>query len=388
MEEGLEVLSDLLNKEVLYGLPTEVIITFFVTLFLIFLGINDDVKNKPYQKKNLLVMYLLLFITTFFFENVNLGIIFFLLIWYISGIALLQSDEITLERELGVFKLFHYTTSLWMFTVKSYILLICAACTIVLRIIGPEFINIPTNYLIILTILLFYLVHFIKNTLDYFGINRWEDVKHKIEEGSRNYEIDISNLSFLYYMEDKNLFKRESVVYGFYDIREGAKRSMKAVFNRPILKVNEKWNDKFRRGYSTVEQQVTRRTFLKENSYRYTIRRKLFVERTLNKAFVSAWCKKKAREYKKNDQKKAEKKLKFSVKYHYLRYYHAVILGNPSDINELIERMNRQSRVSIDLYKRIFENYQNSGEKNIYEQGLKDIKENEKNYTILSRINN
>lgn len=372
----------------MYGLPVEVVITFFITIFLIFLGINDDVKNKPYQKKNLLVMYLLLFITTFFFENVSLGIIFFLLIWYISGIALLQSDEITLERELGVLKLFNYSTLLWIFTVKSYILLLCAASITLIRIIGTEFMNVSTDYLVIFIILSFYLVHFIKNTLDYFGIIRWEEVKQEIEEGSRDKEIDITNLCFLYYMEDKNLFRRESVVYGFYDIREGLKRNIKSIFNRSSLKVNEKWSAKFKRGYSTIEQQVTRRTFLKDNSYRYTVRRKLFVERTLNKAFVSAWCKAKAREYKKVNQRKTEKKLRLSVKYHYLRYYYVVILGNPSDINELAERMNKQSRVSVNLYKRIFENCRASGELDDYEQVLKDIKENEKDYSILSKINN
>jgi|SRR5699024_373629 len=325
-------MSDLINDNTMHELSIETFFTFLIALFMIFIGINENVDKKEYQKKNLLVMYFILFFILVFFDNVFIGFSIFLFLWYISGVTYLQSEELSLEKHLSNIQLFHYGALYWIFNVKSYILIYC----FIFIVITNRILNFALNiYFTGGIILLFFFMHYVKNTRDNFAIRNWEDVRNDIFQVSTQNDIkdEVVNLSFLYFMEDKNLFKRRSLAFGFYDLLAGMKK-YKNMFNLYLKsnRSNGKHNNsklkrllrlkKFFRGYSTIDQQVTRRCFMTSYSYIYTYRRKLFVERVLNKNFGNAWCKLKSREYKKNDIKNAKRRLKTSLKYHYLRYYY------------------------------------------------------------------
>lgn len=47
----------------------------------------------------------------------------------------------------------------------------------------------------------------------------------------------------------------------------------------------------------------------------------------------------------------------------FLYNYFVIVLENPDDKNELITRMSNQSRVSVNVYKKMFEIFENSSKK-------------------------
>src|SRR5699024_8847136 len=163
-----------------------------------FIGVNENIDHKKYQKKNLLILYALLFFITYFSNNMLLGFIFFILLLYISGISYLQSDNLTLEKELNILQLFHYATFYWIFNVKSYILILSLTSIIILKWINLYYPIAIMDFLIIGIILIFFFIHYIQNTRDYFATLRWQFIKDQISVASSKNEIihEVENLSF------------------------------------------------------------------------------------------------------------------------------------------------------------------------------------------------
>ena len=107
----------LVDNQVISAIPVsidiELIVTFLIAMFLIFLGVNEDVSSKQYQKKVLLTLYFLLFVIFYFFTDTLLGLSLFFCIWLISGLGLFQKNNISLEKELSITNIFIYICSLW-----------------------------------------------------------------------------------------------------------------------------------------------------------------------------------------------------------------------------------------------------------------------------------
>lgn len=119
---------------------------------------------------------------------------------------------------------------------------------------------------------------------------------------------------------------------------------------------------KYNRGYSTIEKQVIRNIVMKPNTYRYTCRRKNFIEKIYLKYLFKALCARKARSLTHNKSKRKifRKILSTNLKYHFIAYHYREILNNPTNVEELLRQMNKQSRVSLSLYKNIYPKFENS----------------------------
>lgn len=143
------------------------------------------------------------------------------------------------------------------------------------------------------------------------------------------------------------------------------KEKLQAVFNGLKFNNHTTITDRIKnlnRGYSTIEQQIIRNVAMEDNTYRYTARRKNYIEKIYLYYFVKAVCKRKARSLTSNKiiRRKYRNILKNNLKYRFLLYYYSEILNNPESSGELRGEMAKQSRVSSNLYERIYCRFDNS----------------------------
>ncbi|HCQ8734672.1 TPA: hypothetical protein OMH13_002820, partial [Enterococcus faecalis] len=81
----------------------------------------------------------------------------------------------------------------------------------------------------------------------------------------------------------------------------------------------------------------------------------------------------KSRVYGKKKKRIARKELMWNLKYIFLIQYFTIILKTPSNLKELIEEMSKQSRVSVEVYEKMYTIFKDSDEVNYY---IEQIEEN------------
>ncbi|EJE4104199.1 hypothetical protein M3994_002388, partial [Enterococcus faecalis] len=77
-------------------------------------------------------------------------------------------------------------------------------------------------------------------------------------------------------------------------------------------------------------------------------------------------CNRKSRVYGKKKKRIARKELMWNLKYIFLIQYFTIILKTPSNLKELIEEMSKQSRVSVEVYEKMYTIFKDSDEVNYY----------------------
>lgn len=343
-----------------------------IGIVLVFFGITQDVQSKSFKLKNTLILYISLSIIIILF-NTPINILILLIIgFFAGGFILLNDEEDGLEKELNKFDLLMFSSLSWVFLNKTYIWLLCGILILILNV----YFALQDTYLILI-VLGFSIYHYLSVAVDIFGFEKFEDVRTKLNISvkkvsnfsSRNHAIpDNHLLAFLVFMEDRNMFRRKSNRITFrtdFIKNKKYKKKLQNVFKGIKFNNHTTIRDRIKnlnRGYSTIEQQIIRNVAMKDNTYRYTIRRKNYIEKIYLYYFVKALCKRKARSLTSNKivRRKYKVILKNNLKYRFLLYYYSDILNNPQSSEKLREEMTKQSRVGSNLYKRIYCRFDNS----------------------------
>ncbi|KAA8785158.1 hypothetical protein EC604_15035 [Paenibacillus amylolyticus] len=349
-------------KEKLVELDLDVLTTFITTLAIIFFGVSQDVRDKAYQLKNVIIMYLILFLLTIWVVHPISVSIIFISIFFAGGLTLLNDKENDLEKELGFLRFFFYATVAWISLVKTYIWLLVGVATYIVSIsiqnFGTILLKENHDYIITIIILLGTVFHYIRVSMDYYNFKNFKATKKTLFESSEPLEKN-DLLSFVLFMEDRNLFNRRGTVFGLYDIKSSYYLNNSKPSFMSDIKLNDEPRKRFIRGYSTIEQQIFRNSALEDNSYRYFFRRKFFIENIYNVCFTRAILIRRSKSYgrKKNKQRQAYQNLIWSFKLNLLEYYFRVILKNPNNEEELFLIMSKNSRVTKQLYSKIYYRY-------------------------------
>lgn len=102
--------------------------------------------------------------------------------------------------------------------------------------------------------------------------------------------------TFMIYCEDKNIFERKETHFFLIDIKMKLKKGN--MFKGKIKNnTDTSYIKNYLRGYSTIEQQLVRQYSMRSYSYRYTFRRKIFMDWIYTPLFCKAICNRKARTY-------------------------------------------------------------------------------------------
>lgn len=359
------------------------LVTLLISAIVIFLGLENDKKNKQDQLKFILISYsVIMFIILFYSKLPNFTLLVLLLFFFLGGLSYSTNDDFDLEKELSSFQLLFYSSVSWFFITNNYFLFGSIVITYFLKI----------NYYISLIIICISLVlQYLSIVKDYFGINSYNktygrliginlDARNKKKANDvldKNFLVDnLQLVAFVLYVEDRYLFDRKTFHISIKNIFDSKKNP---VIFKGKIKFDEKSQfKKYKRGYSTIEQQLIRQYSIAENGYRYKYRRKLFFDWIYTIYFSKALCNRKSRVYGSN-KKIAKKELVWSLKVMYLYNYYTNVLDNPQNIDELINNMSKQSRVSVKVYQKMYE---------IFKGSLEEEKSVEKITINLSRSYN
>lgn len=403
------MLSELQSS--ILDLDLDVLLTFIIGLAVIFFGISENIRDKIFRLKNIIILYIGLFIIIVFFDNV-ISVFLFMLVGILAGaIIFLHDKENKIELELKLRHLLTYYSFAWIFLNKTYIWIICCLLLIIIDLPFTKFVYSNSLYEINLeyikiTIILFCLAYqYIKVSISFFDFYNFDKaIEHLYINLEKNSSIDESDenkiiynkidnnielLSFVLYMEDKNMFKRNKPYPTLYTDFILSKSKLERMKFFPGIQFNNKYNGikkfkRFLRGFSTIEQQFLRQRVMKENSYRYKIRRKLFIEYIYTAFFVKAICTRKSMTFSrsKRKNKKYAKYLRKNLKYHFLVSYYVKVLGNPVSEEELLKNMANNSRVSRELYIKIYDVYKDSSLKKTYITYIKDARDSNFKFNI------
>lgn len=403
------------------GYFVEIIIGIFIFSVTILLGIDNESKENQilYKKKYIIMIYAIITLVSIVNRtkyDIGNAII---IIWTILLMNLISAVNISygfglLEKELSYRNLLCYSFWGWFFKTKTYI---CIMLILFLNIFNRYIDNInifDLNYpleivsiFLMLTFFFFHIVSDMKDRFDYYGFDKISEelskvnkyiYKSKTEPWNKVLEINDENLEIedllglILYIEDRDFIYRIKPTYSIISV---VKRKIKEtkikepkVPNVEYTFSNEK-EKKIRfkkiklflenslRGYSTLQQQVTRKAIMKPYSYNYTIRRKIFVERIYNRNFVRAYrirniknngLRIKYINYLKGDNKRIfekNKKLKHKdidnkIKLLFLLYYYIIILKKPTNKDELISAMAKESSKNIFTLNNNFLTYNSS----------------------------
>lgn len=347
------------------------ILTLFISISVIFLGLNDSDKGKKEQLKFILISYAIIFLIIIFSSKAPIFIInVLILLFFIGGLSYSINDEFDLEKELSIPQLLFYSSSSWFFITNNYFLLF--SCLLICILINESSIN-HNLYLVVLSISL--IVQYLSVVKDYFGINTYNVTYSKLKEinlgvknnhkaedalGKEFLNDQLELVAFTLYVEDRYLFDRKQVHITFNNLLN-SKRDPVLFKNKIIYKRKSKFN-KYRRGYSTIEQQLIRQYSIGSHSYRYKFRRKLFFDWIYTPLFSSAICRRKSKVYG-NKKKIAKQELIWNLKLIFLYNYFISVLKNPKNKEELIINLSQQSRVDKNVYDKMFEIFINSPQK-------------------------
>lgn len=366
------------------------IVPFILPIIIIILSLNKDNLDKLYQKQYILLMYfigtsiniyLLLYRNiTFVFILKYLFISFFafIILSFFSGINLIyEADNFT--KRLSTFKLLILKTSEWIITTRTYLIYIVILTNFLIFSLLKYF-NIKYNlelkdstFLIgiLMFIVIFSFYNLILNAKDLFGTFGFADTKLNfevqikkfneiyIEEDTIKNEHVIDLLGFLVYMEDKDFFERIKFTL---DINQIFKRKNKLYnSNEDGETITKKWliikfvSDvftikNFKRGHSTLPQQLIRRISLKPDSYtrKTKFRRKIFVENIYMPYFFDTYIFfKKITVGKNNNLSNYNKSI---TKIDILKAYWVEVLNCPEDEDSLFKSMATQSALKYETY--------------------------------------
>lgn len=360
--------------EILKTNSSDLSVAIVIAIFYIILAIDEDVTSFNYLKKFNVLCYFLYGILKGVFSLSSLEIsLIFLVIVVLASLNLTEKIS-DLEKNLSKKDLIIFSIIKWTVHTKFYIFILFA-------ILSSLLFNFTNN----LRFLSFFLVlamlyHQISLSQDFFSYHDFDHLRKKLTEldtfKSMNKEkLDqIENiLAFIIFMEDKDFFTRKKLSFSLTTVFNRKKRNFlnkkikeKIKSFRPQTINPFKLYKKYRRGYSTIEMQVIQKIVLKEDSYQYTLRRKIFIEYLYSKYFYKALSTQLIR-YKRTQYRshpdQTKNKIHISIKILLLQYYFKHILNSPESIDGFIN--NAESRVSKDTYKRMFDEY-SSNYLNIY----------------------
>lgn len=368
-------------------------LTLIVSVLVIFLGLSDDQKGKQEQLKFILVSYafiISIILYTSKFPNFMISVLVLFFVFVIGGLSYSINDKFDLEKELSIPQLLLYSSFSWFFITSNYILIF----SILLIYTLVHILNIDYNLpLIIISISLISLIfQYLSIVKDYFGINSYKKtfsnlkninlgVKNNkqaedvLEENFVNENLDL--VAFVLYVEDRYLFDRKKFHITFKDILNSKRDPV--IFKDKIIYESKSKFEKYKRGYSTIEQQLIRQYSISDQAYRYKFRRKLFFDWIYTPLFSEAICRRKSRVYGKQ-KKIAKKELIWNLKLMFLYNYFINVLKNPKNKNELIKNMSKQSRVEENVYKKMFEIFNKSSKKEEMKRKIQDNLQKEYNF--------
>lgn len=351
-------------------------------------------KTKPTDyKKHLIYVYLYLIFSTYIGENstreiIFTGIILTVYLLIVGYSRATNTDEI--EKNLSSFGLIKYKMIEWFFLIELYYTYLLIMVLLLASLIMPCG-NLEKTMIII--IIIFCTLHFLKDLTNDFEVLSFKEgfqVMEKYYEGKNDRkkyaaefiekEFDLeSMISFLVYVEDKDYFVRKSYIVNFivilkrkyftykgnyYPQKEHYKnygkislRNLRMFFpfiyyvvkQIPFFIHNRK---NYIRGYSTIGQQLVRRTVMLDGQYdKYRYRRKFFVEFIYTKYFFKA-----LRNYlnlqktpnDRNNESEFEKELE--LKFKILVSYYNGILKCPTTFEELFYAFQHESISGITEY--------------------------------------
>lgn len=361
-----------------FKISIETIIPFIASSTIIFFGINKkNVRSKEFRLTNILILYVAFYLI-FIFNNGELSLLLLSLSTLAGSIILLKDENNNLENELNVIQLSIYNIFSWFFLSKNYILWVLY--------FSLSFVSNNSNTLFITLIIFFALLyHYTSIAKDFFDFYQFQHISEKLglnsKEENNNRDINLDLLSFLMFMEDKNMFNKKRIFYYKQKAEYNEAFPSDFKFNDPTSNFKETIK-KFKRGYSNIEQQYIRSFALKDYSYRYLWRRKIFVEYIYKYFFKKAVCRRRALSYPGSykQKKKIHQDLKNNLKYFFLTSYYLKVLENPESIQTLINAMAKQSRVSESLYRDIYSHYKGSDLQIIHKNQIIDAENKTHNF--------
>lgn len=373
----------------------EILIPIILFIGSIIFAINHDIAKKEYQKKYIIVTYVLYFIYFTFFGHddhfINWSILPLIIIPImlnlICGINL-GYEANNLCKFLGRTRLVLYKTLEWFFVTKTYIVF-CFLFTI--KFINYLFIKTghTHKYTYLIMTFIFFIYHLLTNMADTFGVYSFERLSSNLLRTRDHYKNKFTNhkkineiiniLGFIVYVEDKDFFDRRLSIFNpYYVIKRKvsnfkmknivpcwgsswcAEEKIKVMFkftrqSARLMVIILRNIESYIRGFSSIEQQIVRVSIMLPDTYeKYPIRRKIFVEWVVNPMFFTAFRKRRKRlrniktiDY---DQYKTE----------ILLFYYKKILKEPMTIDELIISLCKQSRLTTHSLDVLLNNYNNS----------------------------
>ena len=349
------------------------IATLFISALVIFLGLGESEKNKQEQLKFILISYTVIILLVLFYNNVSTFIFgILLLFFFLGGLSFSTNDTFGLEKELSSIELLWYSSVSWFFITNNYFLYMSIMISYAFRF---------EVYISLAIISISLILQYLAIVKDYFGINTYKvtfEELEKINLYARNNKRaeDVLNseflneklqlVAFVLYVEDRYLLDRKKFRISLKNLIDSKRDPV--IFKGKIAYQEKSRIDKYKRGYSTIEQQLIRQYSIGNIAYRYKYRRKFFFDWVYTPMFSKALCNRKSRVYGK-EKKIAKKELVWSLKLMLLYNYFMSVLKNPKDSEELILNMSRQSRVSVSVYEKMFEIFKDSeAEKNTKEK--------------------
>ena len=292
------IIKDIINQDVL----NEIVLAFIFFISSIIFAINEDKMGKEYQKKYIIVIYLLFFFMCFVLfgakpdvisNSIGLFLLTIFLINLICGINYGYKSDI-LTKFIGRKNLIILKSLEWFFVTKTYIVYVfifvlgAISYTLVNRNINVD----TTCYSYYIVFAIFFIYHLLTNMIDTFGVYSFERLStgfFKTKEYFKNYganDCQIDNLpnilGFLIFVEDKDYFFRKSAVFSIYSVlkrklirfkslnmesksRYKGKSLQWLIYYYSLFKAVIKLLERvfrniktYLRGFSTIEQQIVR----------------------------------------------------------------------------------------------------------------------------------
>ena len=400
------IIKGIINQDVL----NEIVLALIFFISSIIFAFNEDKMEKEYQKKYIVVIYLLFFMYFVLFgtkpymisNSIGLFLLTILLLNVICGINYgYKSDALT--KFIGRKNLVILKSLEWFFLTKTYIAYVFVfALGIISYMLINRNINVNTNYyLYYIMFSIFFIYHLLTNMIDTFGIYPFENLSKSFfetKEYFKKYEAyneQIDNLpnilGFLIFVEDKDYFFRKGTVFSIYFVIKRKLRRFKSfniesksqfkgkfpywlTYYYSLFKATIKLFERvFRniktyvRGFSTIEQQIVRVSIMYPDTFdKYMYRRKIFVEWVVNPMFFKAF----------RERRKLIRRLKRvdynEYKVEFLLFYYKNILGMPTTVDKLIDKICRNSRLSRYNLEILLKKYDSSELKHIYREIIEE----------------
>lgn len=338
------------------------VVTAIISVALVLLGLKEDISNKKTQLLFVLGSYIIITGIVFGgFEN-KVMIVSLFVIFIFGGLAFMSQSNQEMEKELNHFQLLFYSSLATFFMTFQSIQVVFVLFLLLLRQILD--VSDSTVYILIGIIMI---IHYTIVNKDFFG---FYDFKLTINKWKQNYTLNISRdnldkeielMTFVLYMEDKNFIYRKKpylqpkeLFNKFLEKFKSKSKNNNRILFRKLRDFSGKKSGtvrcfkKYIRGYSTIEQQFIRQFALKDYSYRYTFRRKIFIERIYLAYLLKAMKIRKSRSLSRNPKKRKQlqEQFRLPMKIYLLCCYFELVMKHPDNIETLINKLQDQSRLN------------------------------------------